>query len=75
MSTTTYSVGHSVARRLRSILHVGLLPDWLLAVERLERGEGTEDDVRFLAHYCRVSGRTELAELLEAMLTPIGGER
>ena len=72
MSTTTYSIGHAVARRLRSSLRVGLPPEWLDAVDRLEQGEGTEDDVRSWAHYCSSSGRTDLAEILEALLPPGG---
>ena len=70
MSATTYSVGHSVARRLHVLYDRGLAPPigGDASIRRLSDGQGTEDDLTGWARYCEAVGETMLAELLRSQL-------
>jgi hypothetical protein len=73
MAETTYSIGHSVAKRLSDLYERTVAPPigGISALRRLEAGKGNEDDMRGWVGFCEAVGETQLADLLRS-LTPVG---
>jgi hypothetical protein len=67
MDATRYSIGWTQSRRLQAMVVSDLEKD---ALERLERFEGTEEDVRCCAHIYERASQAEEAKALLNILQP-----